>query len=80
MSEFEWINRYYGLNVQKGTRVKAYGAPGTVIGSKMEKSYGPPGKVIGHRGAFLTILLDGSKNPGNFHPTDGIEYLDGGEE
>jgi len=65
MNEFEWINKYYGLNVQKGMRVKAYGAPGTVIGST---------------GSYLKIVLDGEKEPGGYHPVDGIEYLDGGEE
>lgn len=65
MKSFEWINKHYGLKLEKGMRVKAYGEPGTVVGS---------------RGAYVKILLDGDNKPGCYHPTDGIYCMEDGEK
>lgn len=59
----EYVQKYYGVPACIGRRVIAYGKPGIIAGD---------------RGHYIGILLDSDK-PGhvnNYHPTDGIEYLD----
>ena len=53
-----------------------YGVP-ACIGRKVI-AYGKPGVIAEDRGHYIGILLDKDK-PGhinNYHPVDGIEYLD----
>ncbi len=59
----QYINQFYQLNVTIGQRVIAIGKPGTVIGAK---------------NGYLLIQLDSdkAKNPGNYHPTYEMVYLD----
>lgn len=55
---------------------RAYGVP-ACIGRRVN-AYGKPGIIAEDRGNYIRILLDCDK-PGhvnNYHPTDGIEYLD----
>lgn len=59
----EYVRNYYGVPACIGRRVIAYGKPGIIAED---------------RGGYIGILLDSDK-PGqvnNYHPTDGIEYLD----
>ena len=59
----EYVKKYYGVQACIGRRVIAYGKPGIIADD---------------RGHYIGILLDCDK-PGdvnNYHPTDGIEYLD----
>lgn len=60
---FQYINQFYGLNVTIGQRVIAINQPGTIVGAK---------------NSYLLIQLDCSKakNPGNYHPTYEMVYLD----
>lgn len=54
----------------------AYGVP-ACIGRRVI-AYGKPGIIAEDRGNYIGILLDSDK-PGhvnNYHPVDGIEYLD----
>ena len=41
-------------------------------------AYGKPGIIAEDRGHYIGILLDSDKptSVNNYHPTDGIEYLD----
>ena len=59
----EYVRKYYGVPACIGRRVIAYGKPGIIAED---------------RGHYIGILL-GCDKPGhvnNYHPTDGIEYLD----
>lgn len=59
----EYAREYYGVPACIGRRVIAYGKPGIIAED---------------RGNYIGILLDKDK-PGsvnNYHPIDGIEYLD----
>lgn len=58
---FEYIRAHYGVPIKRGMGVKAYG------------SYG---RIVGARGAYLRIRIDGQKIIENYHPVDGIEYID----
>jgi len=61
----EYVRDYYGVPACIGRRVIAYGKPGIIAAD---------------RGNYIGVLLDEDK-PGtieNYHPTDGIEYLDMG--
>lgn len=62
-SNFEWINQHYGVNACIGRRVIAYGSPGTIT------------KDMGNH---IGIVLDSApdREPGPYHPTDGIVYGD----
>lgn len=59
----EYVKKYYGVPACIGRRVIAYGKPGIIAED---------------RGHYIGILLDCDKpgNVNNYHPTDGIEYLD----
>ncbi len=62
MSNCDYVKEYYGVPACIGRRVVAYGKPGIIAED---------------RGCYIGILLDCDK-PGdvnNYHPTDGIEYL-----
>ncbi len=59
----EYVQNYYGVPACIGRRVVAYGKPGIIAED---------------RGHYIGILLDCDK-PGhvdNYHPVDGIKYLD----
>lgn len=59
----EYVQNTYGVPACIGRRVIAYGKPGVIAED---------------RGNYIGILLDSDK-PGrvnNYHPVDGIEYLD----
>lgn len=63
MGNCEYVRNHYGVNACIGRRVIAYGKPGVIAED---------------RGHYVGILLDSDK-PGmvnNYHPTDGIQYLD----
>ena len=63
MPDCEYVAQYYGVPACIGRRVVAYGKPGIIAED---------------RGNYIGILLDSDK-PGhvnNYHPTDGIEYLE----
>lgn len=58
----EYVQQYYGVPAEIGRRVIAYGKPGVIAED---------------RGHYIGILLDCDKpgNVNNYHPTDGIVYL-----
>lgn len=62
MSDFEYVRQYYGVPAEIGRAVVAYGKPGVIAEDK---------------GQYIGILLDCDKpgDIGQYHPTDGIEYL-----
>lgn len=60
-----YIRRYYGVPAKRGGRVRYTGG---VKGVRL-------GTIQSACGAYLSILLDGDKNPGLFHPTWKLEYL-----
>lgn len=67
--DFDYINRTYGLSVQRGTRVR-------YTGSEAAKNLGGRlGTVVGADGAYLIVRLDGAKLSGRYHPTWEIELL-----
>lgn len=63
MQNCDYVRKYYGVPACIGRRVVAYGKPGIIAED---------------RGHYIGILLDSDKpgNVGNYHPVDGIEYLD----
>jgi hypothetical protein len=65
LSDFNYIRTTYKVPAEVGRRVR-YTYPK------------PPleGTIIKAEGAYLRILLDGHKRPGNFHPTWELTYLD----
>jgi hypothetical protein len=67
-NEFNYVNRYYSLNLRRGTRLK--------FTDPQEKFYfGKCGTVASGDGNYIMILVDGDLHPtGPFHPTSGITY------
>lgn len=63
MANCEYVREYYGVPACIGRRVIAYGKPGIIAED---------------RGNYIGLLLDEDKpgNVNNYHPTDGIKYLD----
>lgn len=63
MGDFQYVREYYGVPACRGRRVIAYGKPGVIAED---------------RGHYIGILLDSDKpgNVNNYHPVDGIQYLD----
>ena len=59
--DYEYVRNRYHVPAEKGRRVRAYGKIGTVV------------RAFGH---YIGILIDGEKRTGQYHPVDGIEYLD----
>ncbi|WP_416425388.1 hypothetical protein RAM80_06410 [Pseudomonas sp. App30] len=57
----EYVQKYYGVPACIGRQVIAYGKPGIITAD------------FGH---YIGIVLDGStkRQPGRYHPEDGIEY------
>lgn len=63
---FDYINRSYGLNAQRGMRVRYTGGKEPQIGT-----------VTSAEGAHLMIRLDGQRHAMPYHPTWKLEFLDG---
>ncbi len=61
MSEFDYINRTYGLSLKRGTPC--------IYGER-------PGRVVGSLGAHINIRFDDAptKTVGPFHPTWEMRY------
>jgi hypothetical protein len=59
--DYDYIRERYNVPAEKGRRVRAYGKPGMIT------------RAFGH---YIGIRLDGEKTVGQYHPVDGIEYLD----
>lgn len=59
--DYQYVRDRYQVPAEKGRRVRAYGKMGTVVRAD---------------GNYIKILIDGEKYAGNYHPVDGIEYLD----
>jgi hypothetical protein len=65
MSEFDCINRTYGLSVKTGSRVRYSGGKDIIR----------LGTVTGTEGAHLRIRLDGEQYARPYHPTWELEVL-----
>lgn len=67
MSQFDYINRHYGLSLKRGSRIEYTG----------DKKCGPrTGSVTSAMGAHIRIRFDGSPDAvGPFHPTWEIRHL-----
>lgn len=64
INEFEYINRYYGLSIKKGTRV--FYIPKNKTGT-----------VAWGDGNYIYILWDGDLRPtGPYHPTSELVYIE----
>lgn len=64
MSDFTYINRTYGLNIRRGTRVRYTGGDKPRLGTVTEAD-----------GAHIDIRFDGAVgDAGPFHPTWKLEY------
>ena len=61
---FSYINRSYGLNAKKGSRVEYTGGADRQLGT-----------VTGVDGAHLMIRMDGQKAPRPYHPTWELRFL-----
>lgn len=61
MSQFDYINRTYGLSLKRGSRCSYRGRPGTVVSSL---------------GAHLNVRFDDDpdRSQGPFHPTWEMVY------
>lgn len=59
---FKYIRDYYGVPAEIGRRVLIDGKPGIIVAD---------------RGNYIGVTLDSEKpgRIGNYHPTDGVEYL-----
>jgi len=59
----EYVRQYYGVPAEIGRRVLVSGKLGTIAGD---------------RGHYIGVNLDSDKPSRilNYHPTDGVEYLD----
>ena len=71
MSTLEYIRKHYGVPARRGQRV-VY----------RQKDLEKAGVITSgsSSGAYINIRFDGEKKPtGPFHPTDGIEYVQGGD-
>lgn len=64
MSDFDWINRTYGLAIKRGTRARYTGAGSTKLGV-----------VTGEQGGHLLILMDSDGEAFPYHPTWELELL-----
>lgn len=58
--ELQYVRDYYRVPAYKGMRVNVYGKTGVITGGD---------------GAYIKVRVDGEKHAGNYHPTDGVEYL-----
>jgi hypothetical protein len=65
MSDFDYINRTYGLSLERGTRVRYTGGRGSRIGS-----------VSCSDGQHIRILFDDcEEDEGPFHPTWELDVI-----
>jgi len=64
MSQFDYINNYYGLNVKRGSVVR--------FSCRGEKKMG---SVLSSNGAHIFIRTEDGDRVGPCHPTWEIEYL-----
>jgi hypothetical protein len=65
MKPFDYINRFYGLAIRKGSSVR-------------QPSTGKMGVVHKDEGAHIMILWNGEGKPrGPYHPTYDLEYSEG---
>uniref|UniRef100_A0A1A7GCM2 Uncharacterized protein n=2 Tax=root TaxID=1 RepID=A0A1A7GCM2_9ZZZZ len=63
-----WIRKNYRVPAKRGGRIEYTGGK--------QPQYGT---IVGARNQYLLIRLDGeSHEPGSYHPTWEITYLDGG--
>ena len=61
MGEFDYINKVYGLEIKRGTRVVVNHRPGKIVSARPSH--------------YINIHFDGEKKPlGPFHPLSGITY------
>ena len=61
-----YIRRHYGVPARRGGRVRYTGGPDGLARL---------GTIRCSKGQYLSILLDGDKIPGKYHPTWKLEYL-----
>lgn len=68
MSQFDYINKHYGLNIRKGTRLEYTGDP---------RNPSRLGTVASAAGAHINVKFDDdpSKVVGPFHPTWEMRYF-----
>ena len=68
-----YIRKQYGVPAKRGARVRlAYREDDVRTGT-----------IVKSRGRYLRVRLDGERDARTFHPTCGVEYIDGdrlGEE
>ena len=69
MSEFDYINRAYGLSVKRGSRVRYTGD------CVARREGGKLGTVRSAKGAHLMIMMDGDSFTQPYHPTWELEVL-----
>jgi len=69
MSGFDYINRTYGLSVNRGTRVRYTGDDAA------RKAGGRLGTITSTNGAYLRIRMDGDSFSQEYHPTWELEVL-----
>lgn len=63
-TKFEYINKFYGLNLREGSAVEMLG-------------HDKFGRVVGASGAYIYILWDGDAiKSGPYHPTSGLAHLE----
>jgi hypothetical protein len=55
MSQFDYVNNYYGMSVKRGMPVNVKGKPARVTGAD---------------GQYIKIKIDGHKYSFNYHPKD----------
>lgn len=70
MSQFDYINRTYGLFVTRGTRVRYTGD------DSARKVGGRLGTITGVEGAHLKIRMDGDSFSQPYHPTWELEVTE----
>lgn len=69
MSQFDYINRTYGLSVKRGSRVRYTGD------AVARKAGGKLGTITGVEGAYLKIRIEGDSFSQPYHPTWELEVL-----
>lgn len=72
MTAFDYINKHYGLNVKRGSRVEYTGSPARTPRH---------GTVVSSSGSHIHIRFDDEPGrvAGPFHPTSELRYLDTAE-
>lgn len=68
MSDFDYINRTYGLSLKRGSRIEYTGD---------QKKGAQQGTVTSAAGGYINVRFDGNtKSVGPFHPTWELRQLD----